>query len=228
MTLVRIVTGTRQELSASLEAAIAAYRHEIFVRRLGWRLACADGFERDQFDRPDTNYVAMLDQRGEICGCARLLPTNRPYLLAEVFPAAMGDEPLPRSAAVWELSRFAVASLSRQQLPADALARLRRALLRAAVKCAADHGARRLITLSPLGIERLLRHLGVHARRAAAPTRVDGKWAFACWIEIDRRTCSALDVAFLESARGRKVDATALLAKCSPTLVHHVAESEFA
>jgi len=57
--------------------------------------------------------------------------------------------------------------------------------LRQAIACAAEHGAKRLITVSPIGIERLLRHTGVHAHRAGPPTIVDGHPIFACWIEVE-------------------------------------------
>jgi N-acyl-L-homoserine lactone synthetase/acyl-CoA reductase-like NAD-dependent aldehyde dehydrogenase len=196
----RIVAGTGEELTTWLEAAIAAYRYEIFVRRFGWRLPCREGFERDQFDRPDTLYVAALDASNQVCGAARLLPTTRPYLLAQVFPEVMGGHALPRSATVWELSRFSVLPADDRRLSGEALMEMRRTVLAAAVQCAAAHGARRLITLSPLGVERLLRQLGVDAHRAAAPRRIDGKWTFACWIEIDAQTCSALDLARPERA----------------------------
>ncbi|MDQ2822953.1 MAG: N-acylhomoserine lactone synthase, partial [Pseudomonadota bacterium] len=58
-------------------------------------------------------------------------------------------------------------------------------LLRQAMACAAEHGARRLITVSPIGIERLLRHTGVHAHRAGPPMMIDGHPIFACWIDVD-------------------------------------------
>jgi N-acyl-L-homoserine lactone synthetase len=193
--LMRVVAVTGEELTTWLEAAIAAYRYEIFVRRFGWRLPCREGFERDQFDRPDTLYVAALDASNQVCGVARLLPTTRPYLLAEVFPDVMGEHALPRSATVWELSRFSVLPADDRRLSGEALMEMRRAVLAAAAQCAGAHGARRLITLSPLGVERLLRQLGVDAHRAAAPRRIDGKWTFACWIEINAQTCSALDLA---------------------------------
>jgi acyl homoserine lactone synthase len=42
--------------------ALAQYRHEIFVKQLGWRLPMADDeFERDQYDRDDTVYVVGRD-----------------------------------------------------------------------------------------------------------------------------------------------------------------------
>src|SRR5215469_16040477 len=96
-------------LPKDIDAALAHYRHRIFVEQLGWKLPSADeGFERDQYDRDDTVYVVAHDDSGSICGCARLLPTTRPYLLQELFPFLLADGVAPpESPLVWELSRFA-------------------------------------------------------------------------------------------------------------------------
>lgn len=192
------ISGTVTALSSELETALARYRHKIFIERLQWSLPVSGGMERDQFDGPDTLYVVARDQNAEICGCARLLPTTAPYLLSEVFPELMGGAPIPRSADVWELSRFAAASLAPEGA-ADA-ARNTRELLAAAVKVATAQGARRLVTVSPLGIERLLHRMGVHAHRAGPPARSsDGQLIFACWIELDFQTLDALGLEQVEA-----------------------------
>lgn len=184
--------GKSKELPPALEAALATYRHKIFIERLGWQLAVDDGKERDQFDHPETLYVMTRLPDDTICGCARLLPTTEPYLLSEVFPHLLSGAPVPHSRDVWELSRFAAATIDPDS-SVDAAVNTR-CLLAAAVKVASEHGARRLITVSPLGIERLLHRMGVHAHRAGPPMLADGKPIFACWIEIDEQTRKALGI----------------------------------
>lgn len=186
------IIGKTKELSPALENALAAYRHKIFIERLGWPLPVENGMERDQFDHPDTLYVMTREPDGTICGCARLLPTTEPYLLSEVFAHLLAGAPVPRSREVWELSRFAAATI--EPNPAIDATVNTRCLLAAAVKIAAEHGAKRLITVSPMGIERLLHRMGVHAHRAGPPMLADGKPIFACWIEIDEQTLEALGV----------------------------------
>ena len=142
--------------------------------------------ELDQFDRPDTVYVIVQTDDGDIVGCARLLPTTRPYLLAEVFPQLLNGLPPPRSPEVWELSRFSAVDLNKQA-PAvrgqfDSTIALK--LLEESIACAASRGARRLITVSPLGVERLLHRGGFQAHRAGPPMVIDRYPLFACWIEI--------------------------------------------
>lgn len=180
------ISGTRDRFDSAGFSAVSGYRYKVFVETLGWQLDTPAGEERDQFDRPDTVYVAARDNAGQVTGCARLLPTTRPYLLEEVFPQLLDGMPIPRSPDIWELSRFAAVDFNSaatsplQQFSSPAAVRL----LQESIACAAALGARRLITVSPIGIERLLRRAGFEARRAGPPTLVGGQPLFACWIDV--------------------------------------------
>lgn len=193
--MITIVTGTAAALPAGIEAALANYRHRIFIDALHWPLPSHDGRERDQFDRADTLYVIARDLQGAVCGCARLLPTTQAYLLGEVFPEMMNGAPVPNVPEVWELSRFATMPatadgvLSREETDYR-----RRRVLGAAVQTVVARGATRLIMVTVLGVERLLRGLGVHAHRAGPPVLIDGKPTLAIWLELDSQTHAALDL----------------------------------
>lgn len=181
-----ILAGTSEVLTSDVMSGLARYRHRVFVEKLGWNLASEGGLEYDQFDRPDTVYLAARDDDGELVGTARLLRTDRPYLLGEVFPALMGSQPLPCTAEVWELSRFAAVDFQAtgtgtlQQFSSPVAV----GLLKGVLDVAANEGAQRLITVSPLGVERLLRRAGFLAHRAAPPLLINGNPIFACWIEV--------------------------------------------
>jgi acyl homoserine lactone synthase len=181
----KLTTGTSTSLHATLVAGMGDYRHRVFVQKLGWQLQCEDGLEYDQFDRDDTVYVIATDDDGEVVGTARLLPTTRPYLLDTVFPQLMGGQPLPCSRDVWELSRFAAVDFKASNTSAmgQFSSPVAVGLLRTALQAAADLGARRLVTVSPLGVERLLLRNGFRAHRAAPPVLTGGNPLFACWIE---------------------------------------------
>lgn len=181
-----IVSGNRVELKQDLYADLGTYRREVFVELLGWDLETPNGHEQDQFDRHDTVYVVARNNEGSINGCARLLPSTKPYLLSGVFPQLLNGLAPPESPDVWELSRFAAVDVSdasgspRGQLSSP----IATALLKKAIATAAHLGAKRLITVSPLGVERLLRHAGFRAHRAGPPMVINGHPLFACWIEI--------------------------------------------
>ncbi|RON06634.1 hypothetical protein BK659_20285 [Pseudomonas brassicacearum] len=164
----QIRKGNRSELGKELLTDISHYRYKVFVENLGWPLNCPDQLETDQFDREDTLYVAAQNDAGEIVGTARLLPTTRPYLLSQVFPDLLGGQSAPSLQHVWELSRFAAMDLrsqhltKRQQAPSSSTALL---LLLAAIKYAKSHGAMKLLTVSPVGIIRLLHREKFKVRR---------------------------------------------------------------
>ncbi|HEY3730678.1 MAG TPA: acyl-homoserine-lactone synthase [Steroidobacteraceae bacterium] len=182
----QVISGDAAGLPQGYYGRVTHYRHRVFVEQLGWHLDVKDGAETDQFDRPDTVYVMVEDEAGNIAGCSRLLQTTRPYLLGEVFPQLLNGLPPPRDAAVWELSRFAAMDFNaRAATPLAQFSNSATALLmRASVACAAERGAQRLITVSPVGIERLIRRLGIRAHRAGPPMVLDGHAIFACWIEV--------------------------------------------
>lgn len=181
-------------LPAETANALARYRYRIFVEQLGWDLPVAgEGLERDQFDRSDTVHVIARDGQGAICGCARLLPTTRPYLLKELFPFLLAD-PLrpPAEHGTWELSRFAA------QLPDEAGAEHApwavQPMMALVVRQALRLGARRLIAVTFLSMERLFRRIGIHAHRAGPPQRIDQRMVVACWIDLDAITLAALGI----------------------------------
>jgi N-acyl-L-homoserine lactone synthetase len=161
------------------------YRHRVFIKKLGWQLRCEDGLEYDQFDRDDTFYVIATGDDGDVVGTARLLPTTRPYLLDTVFPQLLHGFAPPRSENVWELSRFAAVDFkaARTSAMSQFSSPVAVGLLRASLECAAALGARQLVTVSPLGVERLLSRSGFRVHRAAPPVLVEGTPLFACWID---------------------------------------------
>lgn len=181
----QVISGAPQQLPQGLYAKVAHYRQRVFVEQLGWALQTQDGMEADQFDRPDTVYVVARDDVDQLIGCARLLPSTRPYLLGEIFPQLLNGLSPPCSPDVWELSRFAAVDLNSQSTGSGQFSSpVAIQLLQQAMAYAAGHGAKRLITVSPLGVERLLRKAGFDAHRAGPPTIVDGHPIFACWIEL--------------------------------------------
>jgi acyl homoserine lactone synthase len=174
---------------------IFSYRYSVFVDHLKWALPSAGaGLEMDQFDRDSTYHVHVRDASVTV-GYARLLPTTEPYLLSEVFPELMNGIEIPRSPDVWELSRFCSCDLrspSEHTRQADFWGC--RAVLRAAVQCALEHGVRRLIAVSAVAMERILVRLGVNASRASPTMQLHGHSVFAFWIDLDDMTKNALGI----------------------------------
>jgi acyl homoserine lactone synthase len=193
----RVSYGSATTLDKVDVQHLYAYRYAVFVERLGWELPGAkNGLEIDQFDRPDTIHVMARNADGNVCGCARLLPTTRPYLLEEVFPQLMNGKAPPKSDDVWELSRFSSTD------PSSNLASpiwICREVMAAAVKCAIEVGAKRLIAVTSRGVERILRRLGINWQPVGPSMRIGGHVIFAFDVEIDEKTITALGLCNLFS-----------------------------
>lgn len=177
--------GTKKTLSASLVDSLSRYRHEVFIRGLGWNLpGLARDSERelDQFDTEETRYVMAVGSDGNICGCARLLPTTRPYLLKDVFHY-LSDLPLPETDAVWELSRFAAVRPRQGEARSSPQHDLARMVFERAVAVAADLGATQIVGVLSLEVERTCHRFGAPLVRLGSVQWSNGQSIVACKLD---------------------------------------------
>jgi N-acyl-L-homoserine lactone synthetase len=181
------ISGLAQNLTEQFKSQLYKYRYEVFVERLGWEMDTPFHRETDQFDHEDTVYITAHNEKDEIVGCSRLLPTTSPYLLEIVFPQLLNGAQPPKSEDIWELSRFTSLELGNNSPTHNGQFSLEVSvdLLTKSLAYAKQHGAKRIITVSPIGIERLLRRAGFMASRAGAPMIIDGHPLVACWLEIE-------------------------------------------
>ena len=96
-------TGRHSQL---LDAAFVL-RHQVFVEENGWdTLAKQDGRERDQFDNEHALHLLMMEG-SEIAVYSRLLPTEHPHLLSDVYPH-LATRGVPRGPDIYEWTRMCV------------------------------------------------------------------------------------------------------------------------
>ena len=89
-------------------ASQARLRYEVFVRQRGLAHSSFDNLEFDEFDTPAAVYLVWRDDDRIVRGLARLLRTDRPYMLASYWPHLVESRKLPCSDAVWEVTRVCV------------------------------------------------------------------------------------------------------------------------
>jgi acyl homoserine lactone synthase len=184
--MLQFSTGTKQQLPPALFEEMGQYRREVFINRLGWELKTTNGLELDGFDGPEAVYVCAHDDEGNVNGVARLLPTTGPYLMEKVFPSLWGGIDIPRDPTIWELSRFAMVDISGcTELPIhQSSANGAPYLLRQVYRSAKLLGARTLITVSPVAMEKLLRRNGYQVKRAGMPQVCQGSLIVALQIPL--------------------------------------------
>ncbi len=90
--------------------AMHRFRKRVFKDMMGWDVPVInDGeLEVDDFDLPHALYLLALSPAGDVTGSMRLLPTDGPTMIRNVWPESLQHIALPSDPKIWEISRFAV------------------------------------------------------------------------------------------------------------------------
>lgn len=142
-------------------------RRESFIVQRKWDLPEVDGMEFDQYDTPQSRWIAV-HQFGEVLAGIRLTPTTArcgiySYMirdaqlgLLDTIPQNLLYEEAPVSPQVWEASRVFIA----QHVPSEMRVGVQFNLMEQMVKTARDEGATEIIALCPRAWMRWMRRLG--------------------------------------------------------------------
>lgn len=181
-----ITIGRRADLPPHVVSSMHAFRHAIFVHRLGWTLPMLDGVERDQYDNEHAVYFITRDEVDQITACARLLPTTSDYMIPDLFSALLGEQPAPKDWRIWELSRFATSVRQSREGRVLSLSQPTLELLDSIFVFAQEGCIERLLVVTSIAIERLLLRAQYDVHRLAPPAYVGCAFAVALAIEVAR------------------------------------------
>ncbi len=158
-----------------------ALRKRFFVDNLGWDIPHDDEVEMDQYDNPRAWYSLVLKD-GEVVGGARAMATttqwgSHSYMLRDALKGKLIDIPASVMQAdvctkdVWECTRLVISDEVTTHAARSTCLSL---IVQGLIDVAADAGANRLMSLSPLALMRALRQLGFGAERIGDPYLNDG------------------------------------------------------
>ncbi len=123
-------------------ASMFQLRFRAVIERQEWDVPTWQNMEYDEFDNPATTYFVWRDQDDAVRGCARLYPTDRPYMLKKAFSFLVTDGTPPENdMTVWEGSRLCVD----KELPAPLRKRIIHELSVAYMEYAMSNGIRKII-----------------------------------------------------------------------------------
>lgn len=164
--------------------AMFAARKEVFVDLLQWDVPVLGGrFEVDQFDDEHAIYLVVTDPAGRHLASARLLPTTRPHILADLY-APLCDGAVPRGPGIYEVTRFCLD----RRLDARARRTARDRLIVAIAELGLAEGITLYTGVAEVGWLEQVLALGWRAYPLGKPRWTGGMLLGALAIEIDRDT----------------------------------------
>lgn len=186
-----LAMGGSDGIPDALFAEMYRERKRVFVDLLGWNIPVLDDeFEFDQFDGPMTRYLMMASPEGEHHGSLRMLSTDGPTLLGDIF-SFLCDGPPPASPHCWEISRFC---LSRSLRAADRRS-VRNQLVTAATTFALENGISSYVCVADTGWLSQILSFGWRCHPLGLPQRLDCGLIGAMQIEITLDTPALMQAA---------------------------------
>jgi len=144
--------------------------------------------EIDEFDVLTPAYLIQRSGEGRVQGCVRLLPSQGPTMLRDIFPVLLDGNAMPRSPAIWESSRFALDVGDGSPKGAYGVARATYELFTGMIEFGLSRALKEIVTVTDARMERILRWAGWPLRRIGQPRALGTTLAVAGYLEVSIET----------------------------------------
>lgn len=180
----------RKQLSKSQLEDMHSLRAWMFKDKKAWDVEVKDNLEIDCFDSDEAYYMLIYaNKNSNVIGCWRILETTGTYMLKDTFPELLHGKKAPEGKNIWELSRFIVRSGS--QCGAG-FSSLTMAAIRELVAFAISKNVDRLVTVTTVGVERMLSRTGMTMNRFGPALQIGIERSVALDIHLDDQSRLAL------------------------------------
>ncbi|KEA04519.1 traI (plasmid) (plasmid) [Agrobacterium fabrum] len=182
------ISSPRNVREAQLLQCHHQLRARVFADRLGWEVDVADGRESDAFDALMPTYILAISNRDEMAGCARLLPTLGPTMLADVFPSLLPYGQLNGHAAMVESSRFCVDTTLAEGRGDGSIHEATLTMFAGIIEWCIATGYTEIVTVTDLRFERILGRVGWPLHRLGEPKKIGVTMAVAGTLPANTET----------------------------------------
>ncbi len=170
-------------------------RYRVFCERLGW-VPGENQMERDDFDDQDPSYLIKQEADGTVSACVRLLPSTGANMLRDTFPDLLTGGACPAAQDIMESSRFAVDTALLRSRGDLELSKTTYELFLSMIEFGLGRGLSKIITVTDLRIERLVKRANWPYERLGEPQKqMDGGKvvkAVALAVEVSERARQAV------------------------------------
>ena len=190
--MVQLVNRFNRGQHRQLLAAMHADRKRVFVDLLKWDVPHDGVLEQDEFDDADAVYlIVTARETGQHLGSARLLRTERPHILGDLFPQLCAGAP-PRGPDIREITRFCLAPGIGRAARLDT----RNKLVRGLVEYALMTGVRSYTGVAQIAWLSQILAAGWDVRPLGLPAAIAGTMLGAMEIRIAGNTLHRLEPAW--------------------------------
>lgn len=106
--MILLIAPYNYDLNRSKIESMYRLRHKVFFEKLGWKVNCYDGLERDDLDEKNTYYLVYLDKKNKVRGCQRYIRMDNDCMFDKSFNMFAQDIKKFKNKEFWEASRLAV------------------------------------------------------------------------------------------------------------------------
>ena len=162
-------------------------RDRVFRGRLGWDVTSIDGKEKDQYDDMNPVYMMSCNDKKQVEGCWRILPTTGPYMLKDIFPGLLRGEKLPVHENIWELSRLAVEPQQKHFRFKGNMNEITLDMFRNIYEFGIKNNIKRYVAVTSTPMERILRLSGIPTTRFGdgKTTKIGNVNCLCIWIDVN-------------------------------------------
>ncbi|MBB4642641.1 acyl-homoserine-lactone synthase [Rhizorhapis suberifaciens] len=186
--MVCIINGHEELLDHPLVRAMYKDRKRVFIDLLGWDLPRQGEFEHDAFDDENAVYLVVADPiTGDHLASLRLLRTDRPHLMSEVFPQ-LSEGPVPGGVHIREITRLCLSP----RLRAAERIKARNALAKGLIEYALLMDISALTGLSEIKFLSEILSAGWRCMPLGLPQVIDGSVLGAFQIDVTPETLRQL------------------------------------
>lgn len=190
--MLQLVAPEYHQEFEGLLAEMHRLRSRVFRDRLNWEVAVTDGMEADRFDALAPVYILQRSAEGRIQGCVRLLPTEGPTMLRDVFPELLAGKPAPHDPAIWESSRFALDVPSASDRGGGGIAPGTFELFSGMIEFGLARQLIDIVTVTDVRIERILRRANWPLRRICDPMPIGATLGVAGYLEVSQEALASV------------------------------------
>lgn len=178
-----IASEYRDDFAEDLQA-MHRLRYRVFKERLDWDVPENGGHEIDSFDALKPHYLLLRGFDGSVEGCVRLLPSTGPTMLRDTFPVLLEGKTAPEDPSIWESSRFALDIPSSAPKGTGGVAVDTYELFAGMIEFGLSRRLTRIVTVTDLRVERILRRAGWPLERIGEPHTLGVTRALAGYLQV--------------------------------------------